>query len=70
MEEIIIRKNPEGAFDVIQGEKYADHVTWHEMVGLVSAMTIPSPARELEWMKTKEQHQALRDSWKQIDQDL
>jgi hypothetical protein len=48
---------------VSQGEKYADGLGFDEMLGLVSALTLPEERPTLQWMKTKEQHEARRSSW-------
>lgn len=61
--DIIIKQNDGGSFDVHQGDKYADEVTWHEMLGLVAALTMSDNPTELKWLKTKEQHEILRSSW-------
>ena len=67
MEDIIVRKNQDGSFDLHQWEKYAEYLTWHEMLGLLAALTTPSPAIEIHWMKTAAQHEAHRKPWLKRD---
>lgn len=40
MEKIIIEKDG-NAFNVIQGDRYSDHLGYDEMLGVVSALTMP-----------------------------
>ena len=47
---------------VTYGDKYADGLGYDEMLGLVAAITMPEPRPTLQWLKTKEQHVAWRDS--------
>lgn len=43
---------------VTQGDKYADHLAYEEMLGLVAAMTMPAEKRPcLQWLRTKEEHE-------------
>lgn len=56
MDKIIIEKKDYG-FNVIQGQKYADHLTWDELLGVVAALTMPEDRPHSKWMKTKEQHE-------------
>lgn len=67
--EIVIRQNEGGSFNVHLGDKYADEMTWHEMLGLVAALTVSEKPAELRWMRTKEQQEALRLSWTNKDVD-
>ena len=66
MDEIVIKINKEGSFDVIKGDRYADRVYYEEMLGLVSALTMPKERPCLCWMRTKEQHDAMRAKFKAL----
>lgn len=46
---------------VIYGDKYADGLGYDEMLGLVAAITMPEIRPTLQWLKTKEQHDAWRN---------
>lgn len=59
MEKIIIEKLEHG-YNVIQGDKYSDQLGWDEMIGLVSTLTMPKERIHLQWMKTKEEHEASK----------
>lgn len=48
---------------VTHGDKYADGLGYDEMLGLVTAITLPENRPTLHWLKTKEQHQAWKDKW-------
>lgn len=52
----------EGGFNVIQSDKCSEHLSYDEMLGLVSALTMPESRPCLQWMKTKERHEAWRKS--------
>lgn len=59
---IIIEKLEGGAFNVVQGAKYSGTLSYDEMLGLVSALTITKEPNCLRWMKTKGEHEAWHDS--------
>jgi len=42
------------------GDKYADGLTYDEMLGLIAVMTAPEGKPLLKWMKTEEEHKASR----------
>ena len=50
-----------GGWKVTQGDKYADGLTFEEMIGLVCSLTIPGERPCLHWMATKELHKERRD---------
>lgn len=50
----------EGGFNVIQEDKCSEHLGYDEMLGLVSALTMPDSRPCLQWMRTKEEHQRQR----------
>lgn len=41
MEDIIIKKDGNFGFDVWQGDRHSNHLGYDEMLGLVSALTMP-----------------------------
>lgn len=41
MEDIVIKKDGDYGFDVCQGDKHSDHLGFDEMLGLISALTMP-----------------------------
>lgn len=45
---------------VTYGDKYADWLCYDEMLGLVSALTMPEKRPTLQWLKTKEEHERRR----------
>ena len=63
MGDIMISAMQDGTFTVKQGDKYAEFVTYDEMLGLISQLTMPEERHCKAWMRTQEEHQALRDSW-------
>ena len=63
MEAIVITQDEHG-WKVQQGDKYADWLGYDEMMGVVSALTMPKQRPCLQWMRTKEQHEAWERSMK------
>lgn len=61
MENIIIEKLEHG-YNVIQGDKYSDQLGWDEMLGTIAALTMPKSLPCVSWLKTKEEHEAWRNS--------
>lgn len=57
---IKIEKLEGGAFNIVQGDRYSDTLSYDEMLGLVSALTIAKEPNCLRWMQTKEEHEARR----------
>lgn len=57
MENIIIEidKAINNCFTVRQGDRYNDKLTYDEMLGLISALTMPKERHCLHWMKTEEE---------------
>lgn len=55
---------------VTYGEKYADGLTYDEMLGLVAAITLPKKRPTLQWLKTAEQHQQWRDNLAKKSEDI
>lgn len=47
-------------FKVKVEDKYAEHLTYEEVLGLVSALTMPNEKRCLNWLKTDDQHKSSR----------
>lgn len=67
MEAIVITQDEHG-WKVQQGEKWADWLGYDEMMGVVSALTMPKERPCLQWMRTKEQHEAWERSIKKSSQ--
>jgi hypothetical protein len=57
MENIIIEidKDINNYFTVRQGDRYNDKLTYDEMLGLISALTMPKERPCLHWMRTEEE---------------
>lgn len=57
MENIIIEidKDINNCFTVRQGDRYNDKLTYDEMLGLISALTMPKERHCLHWMRTEEE---------------
>lgn len=56
---IEIEYNTEGewrGWKVTHGDKYAHGLSYDEMIGLVTAITLPEPRPTLNWLRTTEQH--------------
>lgn len=64
---ITIEKLEGGAFNVVQGDRYSDTLSYDEMLRLVSALTIAKEPMCLRWMQTKEEHEARRPK---LDSDI
>ena len=58
MEDITIKQYNNGCFEVFQGNKNSDELSFDEMLGLITSLTIPEHCPCLLWMKTKEQRDA------------
>lgn len=57
MENIIIEtdKDIKNCFTVRQGDRYNDKLTYDEMLGTISALTMPEERPCLQWMRTEEE---------------
>lgn len=57
MEKIIIEtdKDINNCFTVRQGDRYSDKLTYDEMLGLISVLTMPKERSCLRWMRTEEE---------------
>lgn len=55
MENIIIKRDGNFGFDVWQGNKHSNHLGYNEMLGLISALTMPENRPCLQLMKTDEE---------------
>ena len=58
MEDINIKQYNNGYFDVFQGDKSGGELSFDEMLGLITSLTIPEHCPCLLWIKTKEQRDA------------
>lgn len=57
---IIIKRLGNGCFDVHVDNKSTDQLSFDEMLGVITQLTVPDNKRCLQWLKTKEQHEAFR----------
>lgn len=48
-------KDINNSFTVRQGDRYSDKLSYDEMLGLISALTMPKERLCLRWMKTEEE---------------
>ena len=55
MTDITIKQYDNGCFEVFQGNKSSDELSFDEMLGLITSLTIPEHCPCMLWMKTKEQ---------------
>lgn len=55
MTDITIKQYDNGYFEVFQGDKSSGELSFDEMLGLITSLTIPERCPCLLWMKTKEQ---------------
>lgn len=69
-EGIIIKQLLDGGFDVIYGDRSSGLVTYDEMLGTVSAITMPNDRPCLRFLKTEAQHQAFKDKYCRQDTKL
>ena len=58
MQDVIIKQYNNGYFEVFQGDKSSGELSFDEMLGLITSLTIPEYCPFLLWMKTKEQRDA------------
>ena len=56
---VVVERSEDKGWKVTCEDKYADHLTYDEMLGTFAQLTIPDEKRCLSWMKTKEQHEAM-----------
>lgn len=61
MDNIIIEisKDCNNSFTVRQGDKFCDKLTYDEMLGTISALTMPKERPCIHWMKIEEQWTAF-----------
>lgn len=55
-----------GGFGVRDGERYSGHLIFDEMLGTIAALTMPLPPPCLQWMQTKEQHDAREEHFAKL----
>lgn len=56
---VIVERIEDNLWTVTCGDKYANKLTYDEMLGTFAQLTIPENKHCLNWMKTKEQHEAI-----------
>lgn len=57
MLKLIVEQTGDG-YTVTQGDKYADHLAYDEMIGVVSAVMMPENRPCVGWLRTKDQYEA------------
>lgn len=62
---VYIKENIGGTFYVRYNNKIADFLTYEEMLGLVTQLTIPKDRRCMDWLKTREQIEQKKKSEKE-----
>lgn len=55
---ITIKRLAGGSFRVEDGPRYNEGLTFDEMLGVIASLTMPERRPCLQWMQTKEQHDA------------
>lgn len=55
MTDITIKQYDNGYFEVFQGDKSSGELSYDEMLGLITSLTMSERRPCLQWMKTKEQ---------------
>lgn len=58
--DIIIKQLDNGGFDVYYNGKHTEELDYNEMLGIVSAITMPERRHCLNWLKTDEEHEARK----------
>lgn len=58
MTDITIKQYNNGYFEVFQDDKSSGELSFDEMLGLITSLTMPQRCPCLLWMKTKEQRDA------------
>lgn len=48
-------------FEVVQGDKTSEELSFDETLGLIASLIMPMERHCLGWMQTKEEHQKRRD---------
>ena len=66
MKTITIESNENNSFTVRQGDKYADGLTFEEMLGVVAHIAMPEYVPYDNWLLTKEQHEEKERRWEKI----
>lgn len=69
MEDIRIIQRGE-MFEVVQGDKTSEELSFDEALGLLAALMMPAKRNSLGWMQTKEEHQKRRDMFKKNSEDI
>lgn len=68
--DVIIKQLPEGGFDAVYGDKYTGMLSYDEMLGIVSAITMPKERPCLNWLLTEAQHDAFNERYKKQNTTL
>ena len=57
-------------FEVVQGDKTSEELSFDETLGLIASLIMPKKRHCLGWMQTKEEHQKRRDMLKSYSEDI
>ena len=57
-------------FEVVQGDKTSEELSFDETLGLIASLIMPKKRHCLGWMQTKEEHQKRRDMFKSYSEDI
>lgn len=60
-QDIVIKQLPDGGYDVHYGDKRTGMLSYDEMLGLVSSITMPESRPCLQWLQSEEWHR----NWEQ-----
>lgn len=63
---ITIKRLAGGSFRVEEGPRYNEGLTFDEMLGVIASLTMAERRPCLQWMQTKEQHDAYEARLQQI----
>ena len=70
MKTITIESNEDNNFNVRQGDRYAEGLTFEEMLGVVAHIAKPEYVPYDNWLLTKEQHEEKERRWEQIRNEV
>ena len=65
---VIVERIEDNLWTVTCGDKYANKLTYDEMLGTFAQLTIPENKHCLSWMKTKEQHDAREKFFQEMQE--
>jgi hypothetical protein len=66
MEDIIIKKNENGHYIIVQGNKSSVELGYDEMLGLLVSLTLSEKRPCLQWMKTDFEHEQQKKYFESV----